>query len=1137
MNSEDIQDVVVENEYINQEQLNNEKKTFSPNDNSTEKLLKINSLRTLFRYATSLDIVYMTTGMIASCLFGLRIPLYFLFFGNSINSFNNRLSSLCSLNFTALTEQYCPSGIKLTSTNFYESMSSCNFTESNFTNTNHDAKDEVKEQINFMIILAFLTLLFEYLRVTLFNVTAERQTILKQEIVYFDHHKTGELNALLTDNMNKIRDGIGDKFSSIISVISGVISSLILCLIIEWKLSLVVISAASLILVTPVLTTKLITKFTKNELVAYGKAGAIAEEVISSIRTVLSYNGQEKEIERYEKYLLIEKTSSIRKDLFNSLTIAVHMFFTWSSFSLGLWYGAKLVQEENSDIGSIFTVFITLVTTFFSLRYVNIDIEAFLRARTAAVNVEKIIHESAKTTYQQSDISKNTDHLIGNIHFLNVSFCYPTRSDVSILNNLSFDVKCGQTIALVGSSGSGKSTCIQLLQRFYQLNSGQIFIDEKEINEYDLKWLRQQMGVVSQEPALFHTTIRENILFGHDTATEEEIQQAAKLANAHDFIMTLPDKYETEVGELGVALSGGQKQRIAIARAVIRNPKILLLDEATSALDNESETIVQDALDRAAQGRTTLVIAHRLSTIRNADKIIVINKGQVVEEGDHESLMNAHGTYFDLVQQQSMRQYDEEKEIALEKQETNEQLLSLQSHLDEKKERSSTVISITPSILAKLYGKESPIAQNDDVHADENVKRKKEKQSNLMLDIFRMIRPEWMLFSIGCVASLIIGVIDILYGIFQIFQECDSDSRNQQIIQYVLIIIGCGIIYFIFQFLQGCMFAYCGGNLIQRLRSQTFRAILSQDLTFFDNSKHNTGALCTFIASQLLLLVPNYGKGVKAAKNIFLLIKRKATINSQLNDGDKIPNLTGQLDFDNVYFVYPTRKESIVLKKFKLTIKSGQKVALVGSSGSGKSTTIQLIERFYDPNIGQILVDSKDIRSLNLQWYRSKIGIVSQEPVLFNMSIRENIAYGDNNRKDIPLDEIIEAAKTANIHDFIQRLPDGYETLCGAKGVRLSGGQKQRIAIARALFRNPTILLLDEATSALDSENEKIVQEALERAQENRTSITIAHRLSTIQKCDVIYVMHNGMIVEYGTHEELLSHAGRYYQLVQHKLK
>ncbi|CAF3856155.1 unnamed protein product [Rotaria sp. Silwood1] len=437
------------------------------------------------------------------------------------------------------------------------------------------------------------------------------------------------------------------------------------------------------------------------------------------------------------------------------------------------------------------------------------------------------------------------------------------------------------------------------------------------------------------------------------------------------------------------------------------------------------------------------------------------------------------------------------------------------------------------------------------------------------------------------------------------------------------------------------MFAYSGENLTKRLRSEAFRAILRQEINYFEQPKHSTGVLCTRLATeasatqgvsgirfgffcqnfvsigmgiivgfvfswQLTLLMiaffpatiigtylqicvtaaferkdqkfiedagkvivetiqnirtvaqltkethfyneyshlldiiyrsPDYGKAIEAAQRIFELLNRKPMINNESNDGDEVPNFSGQLEFDGAYFIYPNRPESIILRNFRLNIKADQKIALVGKSGCGKSTTIQLIERFYDANIGRLLADSKDVRSLNLQWYRSQISIVSQEPILFDMSIRENIAYGDNSRKDIPLDEIIEAAKNSNIHNFIQNLPNGYETNCGPKGIQLSGGQKQRIAIARALIRNPKILLLDEATSALDSESEKLVQEALDRAQVNRTSITVAHRLSTIQKADMICVMHNGIIVEHGTHEELFALGGRYYRLVQGKLK
>ncbi|CAF1193652.1 unnamed protein product, partial [Didymodactylos carnosus] len=280
---------------------------------------------------------------------------------------------------------------------------------------------------------------------------------------------------------------------------------------------------------------------------------------------------------------------------------------------------------------------------------------------------------------------------------------------------------------------------------------------------------------------------------------------------------------------------------------------------------------------------------------------------------------------------------------------------------------------------------------------------------------------------------------------------------------------------------------------------------------------------------QAASLVPDYSKATESASNILDLFAIKPKIDNGSTDGEQIANFNGEIEFDGVYFVYPNRPEAIVLRNLKLKIKPG-------SSGCGKSTTVQLLERFYDAVVGRLLLDSKDVRSLNLQWYRSQIGIVSQEPILFDVSIRENIAYGDTSR-EVPMNEIIEAAKNANIHNFIEQLPLGYDTNCGSKGTQLSGGQKQRIAIARALVRNPKILLLDEATSALDQESETVVQEALDRAQQNRTSITIAHRLSTIQNADLICVIRHGRVVESGRHNELLAKQGYYFKLAQSKLK
>ncbi|CAF3996487.1 unnamed protein product, partial [Adineta steineri] len=491
----------------------------------------------------------------------------------------------------------------------------------------------------------------------------------------------------------------------------------------------------------------------------------------------------------------------------------------------------------------------------FSLAQTGPYLQALNEARAAAYIVWQVIDEPSNIS-SDSEASLEKNDLLGDIHFSNVHFSYPSRSDVSILNGLSFNVARGQTIALVGSSGSGKSTCAQLLQRCYDINSGSISIDGKQINEYNMKWLRQRIGVVSQEPVLFHATIRENILLGHDSATDEEIYEAAKIANAHDFIMTLPNKYETQVGERGTALSGGQKQRIAIARAILRDPKILILDEATSALDNQSEKMVQKALDRVAQGRTIVVIAHRLSTIRNADKIIVIEKGEVVEEGDHVSLMEAQGIYFNFVEQQSLRQAKEEQ-IMFEEEEMPEALLTNQVDTADSAENGPlelSSVSLPQSILPALHRKKNS-REHGDLKEESDEKSDKDIKQNTTLAILRMNKPEWILVVIGCIVASLNGGLEPAYSIIQtkvatVFQECDKDLQKRRILLYVLLYLGIAVLSLVFNTLQGYMFAHSGEALTKRLRSKAFQAILRQDISYFHKAQHSTGALCARLATE-----------------------------------------------------------------------------------------------------------------------------------------------------------------------------------------------------------------------------------------------------------------------------------------------
>ncbi|CAF3691000.1 unnamed protein product [Rotaria sp. Silwood1] len=879
-----------------------------------------------------------------------------------------------------------------------------------------------------------------------------------------------------------------------------------------------------------------------------------------------------------------------------------------------------------SDILVVITIFARCLNYF---NFIGPHFQAFSEARGAATAVLQLIDEERDTSINETDVwkedSESIHNINGDIEFDNVSFFYPTRQETPVLRNLSLIARSGQTTALVGSSGCGKSTCLSMFLRYYEPTSGRITIDGQPITDYDVHQLRQNIAVVNQEPVLFGTTIYENIRFGKVNSTRAEIEEAAQEANAHHFIMQLPNKYETLVGERGMQLSGGEKQRIALARALVKRPTFLLMDEATSALDNVSEKLVQEALDRACKGRTTIVIAHRLTTIQNADQIYVLDNGSVIEQGTHETLMAKEGgKYKTMVKRQQMERIDDDQDDMISIQKATE---------DEEKSIFERSRSFSDSQLVDMHKEISkPL-----IHRF------------VLLRLLSMNSPEWITILIGCIACILNGAAQPLFAfllaeIIHEFKYCSTSERRHHVLISSFLFLLLGIFLLILRFFQYTAFAIAGSKLIQRIRSKAFACLLRQEVAYFDRPENSSGAICVRLSSdasavkditgsrlgviceatalsffgilfgcliswQLTLIVfgavviqcivtsswkplipasVTYGifwsldtwtlafvywravilienneltsdhiimvfsfavfslqalkligltsrrvaESVSAADTFFELFDRKPAIDNTSTEGKELIDFRGEIKFDRVKFIYPTRSTSIVLNKFQLNIKPGQRVALVGTSGCGKSTTIQLLERFYDVTSGRVLLDGVDIRLLNLHWVRSHFGLVSQEPILFDLTIAENIAYGLEN---VPMEDIIDAAKRANVHQFIDQLPQGYETIVGMKGSFLSGGEKQRIAIARVLLRRPKVLLLDEATSAMDSHNEQA--KALDQAQTEdptRTSLIIAHRLSTIRSCDLICVIDRGCIVESGTHTELTQRRGVYYKMLAH---
>ncbi|XP_023032967.1 ATP-dependent translocase ABCB1 [Drosophila willistoni] len=1227
----------------------------------------------MFRYATTKDRVMYGIGLLCAIATGLTTPANSWIFGNLANSM---------IDFGG--------AIQGTRYRLDDAMSEA-------------LLDSVQEFSLQNTYIGIVMLVCSYISVTTFNYAAHSQilsirsrffrSILHQDMSWYDFNQSGEVASRMNEDLSKMEDGLAEKVVMFVHYIVSFIGSLVLAFVKGWQLSLVCLTSLPVTFIAMGLVSVATSKLAKQEVGMYAGAAVVAEEALSGIRTVKAFEGEEKEVAAYKVRVVGAKELNIKRNMFSGLGFGLLWFFIYASYALAFWYGVGLVLKgykdpyyANYDPGTMITVFFSVMMGSMNIGMAAPYIEAFGIAKGACAKVFQII-EQIPIINPIVPQGKKLNEPLTEIEFRDVEFHYPTRKKIQILNRLNLKIHRGETVALVGPSGCGKSTCIQLLQRFYDPDGGELLFNGKNLKDLNINWLRDRIGVVGQEPVLFGQSIYENIRYGREDATEEEIHAAAAAANAAIFIKKLPKGYDTLVGERGAQLSGGQKQRIAIARALVRDPEILLLDEATSALDTASEAKVQAALEKASAGRTTVIVAHRLSTVRRADKIIVINKGAVVESGTHQELMMIKNHYFNLVTTQLG-------------------------------EDDGTVLSPSGDIYKNFDIKDEDeedikIIEEEVEEEDSNKDKKKKKQKKVkdpnavspMSGVMKMNSPEWPQITIGCISSVIMGcampIFAVLFGsILQILAVKDNDDYvRENSNQYSLYFLIAGIVVGIATFMQIFFFGIAGERLTERIRGLLFETMLRQEVAWFDDRANGTGSLCArlsgdaaaiqgatgqrigtiiqsvstlvlgialamyyewslgllalaftpfiliafylqrtimaqenmgtaktmenctklavevvsnirtvvslgreemfhstymnmlypavakakknthyrglvyglarsmmffayaacmyyggwcvvnrdtefgdvFKVSQALIMgtasianalafAPNMQKGISAAKTILTFLKRQPLVTDKPGVSQLPWHSQGNVMYDRVEFTYPTRKEMQVLKGIVLPVKTGQKVALVGPSGCGKSTCIQLIQRFYDVDDGSVQIDQNDIREISMRNLRNQLGIVSQEPILFDRTIRENIAYGDNSRT-VNEQEIIAACKKSNIHEFIAALPLGYETRMGEKGAQLSGGQKQRIAIARALIRNPKILLLDEATSALDAESEKIVQDALDAAAEGRTTISIAHRLSTIVDSDIIYVFENGVVCESGTHHDLVKNRGLYYTL------
>ncbi|XP_077220029.1 ATP binding cassette subfamily B1 [Tasmannia lanceolata] len=1253
-----------------QPQLPNGNRDEKPNSN-----LPSTPFSSLFRFADRLDYLLMAVGSIGAFVHGCSLPVFLRFFADLVNSFG-----------------------------------------SNANNLDKMTQEVLKYAFYFLVVGAAIWA-SSWAEISCWMWTGERQSTkmrikyleaaLNQDIQYFDTEvRTSDVVFAINSDAVMVQDAISEKLGNFIHYMATFVSGFVVGFTAVWQLALVTLGVVPLIAIIGAIHTTTLAKLSSKSQTALSEAGNIAEQALAQIRIVMSFVGESRALQAYSSALQVSQRIGYKTGFAKGIGLGSTYFTVFCCYALLLWYGGYLVRHHFTNGGLAISTMFSVMIGGLALGQSAPSMTAFAKAKVAAAKIFRTIDHKPRID-RNSESGLELDSVTGHVELRNVEFSYPARPDIRILYDFSLNVPAGKTIALVGSSGSGKSTVVSLIERFYDPISGQVLLDGHDIKTLKSRWLRQQIGLVSQEPALFATTIKENMLLGRADASQVEIEEAARVANAHSFIIKLPEGYDTQVGERGLQLSGGQKQRIAIGRAMLKNPAILLLDEATSALDSESEKLVQEALDRFMIGRTTLVIAHRLSTIRKADLVAVLQQGSVSEIGTHDELLakGENGVYAKLIRMQEMAH-----EAAL-----NNARKSSARPSSARNSVSSPIIGRNSSYGRSPYSRRLSDFSTSDFSLSldpSNPNHRLEKlafkeQASSFWRLAKMNSPEWVYALIGSLGSVVCGSISALFAyvlsaVLSVYYSQDHAYMRKVIGRYCFLLIGVSSAALLFNTLQHLFWDVVGENLTKRVREKMLAAVLRNEVAWFDREENESARIATRLAldannvrsaigdrisvimqnsalmlvactagfvlqwrlalvlvavfpivvaatvlqkmfmtgfsgdlegahgkatqlaseavsnvrtvtafnseakivglftdnlqmplrrcfwkgqiagsgygiaqfllyasyalglwyaswlvkhgisdfsktirvfmvlmvsangaAETLTLAPDFIKGGRAMKSVFDLLDRQTEIEpDDLDATPALESLRGDVEFKHVDFSYPSRPDVTIFRDLTLRARAGKTLALVGPSGCGKSSVITLVQRFYDPTSGRVLVDGKDIRKYNLKLLRRHIAMVPQEPVLFAATIHDNIAYG---RESATEAEVAEAATLANADKFISALPDGYRTWVGERGVQLSGGQRQRIAIARALIKKASLMLLDEATSALDAESERSVQEALERASSGRTTIVVAHRLSTIRNAHLIAVIDDGKVAEQGSHSHLLNHYpdGCYARMIQ----
>ena len=1243
---------------------------------------------------------------------------------------------------------------------------------------------------------------------------------------HFDSSRTGDALMSLAEGVERLEAFFGRYLPQmIVAALAPVVIFIFMALIDLWT-GVIFLAFALLTLVIPNIFHRWNRERSVARRDAYGALGADFLDAVQGLSTLKAF-GQS----RTRGELLAERARNLFRTTMgvlaaNAATGALTLLGITGGAAVALGWGAVRVADGDMELRALMIVLMLGVEVFRPLRELVQLYHDGMIAMSSAEGIFAIMDSPATVRDPERDRNgvapvENSGDLRPEVSFDNVSHAY-SEGRRPALHDLSFTLHEGETLGLVGPSGAGKSTIVWLMLRFFDPQQGTIRLGGRDLREIRLDELREQVSVVTQDTYLFHGTVADNLRYGNPDATQAQLEEAARAANAHEFISHLPNGYETVVGERAVRLSGGQKQRIAIARALLKDAPILILDEALSNVDAENEALIVQALDRLIEGRTTLRIAHRLSSVVNADRILVLEEGRLVEAGAHNELVAAGGLYASLMAQQQERLdvVMQPSTAAVAEQTASPQVdLSAfvprpaheghghhhhaapssqhrehddgghhdghETHRDghqrdhhhaapssqhrehddghghhedghhhaapssqhrehddghghhrehddghgdghhrdtpqaHHRPRSDARHDAAPAQVSDGHGAQpdasafiprpahgghghhhhdAPASRNrsDGQHGPEQrplgiitvwarlLGLVKPWRNELILTFLLGVAHHGTAIGVGVVSALLVGqvitggdltLLLILLGVltplaaffvwteswvahdlaYRLLAEMRVDvyrkldplapaymTRRRSgdlvsvvggdvetvefffahtitpaftavvvpgVVVAVLAVIAWPMAIAVAPFLVAValspFFAQrrserLGEELRHQLgdvhahmvdsiqgmreivafgqgRSRTAEMVANSwrfahfQLRFLKERAFQIGFIEAMTAlgglvvltvgvwlltsdvisrPELILAVvlsvaafapvSDIARTMKQLMETLAASRRLFAIHDEpvpVVDGPGVAPVNGRhaapsLVFEAVGFDYGPG-EPQALNDVNFEVEPGHTVALVGRSGAGKTTCANLAMRFWDPGTGAVQLDGNDIREFKLDDLRQQIALVSQDTYLFNASVRENILLG---RPGASQDELEEAARLANCHDFISAFPEGYDTLVGERGMQLSGGQRQRIAIARALLKNAPVLILDEATSHLDAVSESQLRHALENLMQGRTTLVIAHRLSTIRNADRIVVLDQGEAVEQGSHQELLERQGLYAQLVSTQL-